>query len=398
MEHICGCFRRAKSGKRSKQRQAYLPPMPPPWLPAERPRPLTAIAGSPAATADSRFFQCLPAEIRHRILVEAFGERTLHLDLRLEHPLKEDGGIANARPKRHANAQLFHPSLRDNTRRQEWTWWSCVCHRRSPSSDFRPHPPGVGLRSEEPALDCCCNPSGLPPYNCELYPGNLPDKCLIGVIGWLLVCRQAYVEGIYVLYSTNRFHIANAELAFSLPELLPSQHVAAIKEVELSWDFHAARDEPFAWDAHGVDRFWQTSGLALLERLPESLPNLRYMYLSVKDILCTREPPWPIGGREMYEATEDFLRSIDAVIRRMSRLRECRIALPSTLYSTRKLVEKSQDIDWHRGNHWEPESLWRSLPITDESTDLATGHRPIGGYWIVHGHEDMDPPPMPEVV
>ncbi|OTA87989.1 hypothetical protein M434DRAFT_80712 [Hypoxylon sp. CO27-5] len=372
MEHICGCFKRFKSGKQPKERQVYSSPQVP-WLPNERPRPLTAIASSPAATADSAFFQRLPAEIRHCILVEAFGERTLHVDLRREHPLKKDGGIVNTRPKRHANAQLFHPSLRDETQPKEWTWWSCVCHR-------------------------------LPPYSCELYPGILPDKCFIGVRGWLLACRQAYIEGIHVLYSTNRFHIAIIGVAYSLPELLPPQHVATIREVELSCNFdaasHPASHEPFPWYTHGAsyDKFWQGGGLALLGRLPQVFPNLGYMYLSLEDILCTRDPPWPIGGREMYDATEEFLQSIDAVIRRMSRLQECRIALPSTLYSTLKLVDKGRDIDWHRGNHFEPETLWRGLLITDESTDLAAGHRPISGYWIVHGREDVDPPPMPEVV
>ncbi|KAI1416112.1 hypothetical protein F5Y13DRAFT_206133 [Hypoxylon sp. FL1857] len=396
MEHIRGCLRRFRRDKRSKESELNSPPVPP-WLPDERPRPLTAVASSPAATANSRFFQCLAPEIRHLILVEAFGERTLHLDLRLEHPLKKDSNIVNARPTRHANAQLFHPSLRDNTQPQEWTWWSCVCHRRSPSSDFRPHPPGVGLHSEEPALDCCRDPSGLPPSSCELYPGQLPGKCFIGVIGWLLACRQAYIEGIHVLYSTNRFHIASAELAYCLPRLLPSQHVAAINEVELSWNIDAAPDVLFYWNANKKRRPRYGERVAMLTRLPQALPNLRYLYLSIVGIMFIGPPQYVLSGQMLYNATGNILRPFEAVIAQMPRLQECRIALPSTWYSTCKLIEKGQDIDWHGGYHSEPEALWRSLPTTDGSTDITAGRQSISGYWLVYGYQDMFSPPLPEV-
>ncbi|KAI1403143.1 hypothetical protein F4819DRAFT_248097 [Hypoxylon fuscum] len=397
MEHICGCLKRYTPGKRSKEPK--LSPLPAlPSLPDERPRPLTAIAPSLVATANSRLFQSLAPEIRRRILVEAFGERTVHLDLRLEHPLKKDSRIVNARPKRHANAQLFHPSLRDTTRPREWTWWGSVCHRCSPSRSFHQHPPGVGLRSEEPALDCCRGPSGLPPWSCELYPGSVPSKCFIGAAGRLLACRQAYIEGIDVLYSTNRFYIAYAELAICLPQLLPPQHLAAIHEVELSWNLVVSSSTHFHWGANDKDGLRDSDRLAMLAHLPQVFPNLHYLYLSLEEVLRMREPPLAIGGRDMYEATEEALQAIDVVIGRMPRLRECRIALPSILYSTRKLVEKGQDITWHGGYHLEPEALWRSIPITNMSTDITTGHRSISSYWIVHGHEDMYPPPLPEVV
>ncbi|KAI1373925.1 hypothetical protein F4677DRAFT_183936 [Hypoxylon crocopeplum] len=398
MEHIRGYLKRLMPGKWSKEPNLSSPPALP-SLPEERLRPLTATAPSPAATANSQFFQSLPPEIRHRILIEAFGERTLHLDLRLEHPLKKDGRVVDARPKRHANAQLFHPSLRDTSRRREWTWWSSECHHRSPSRNFHRQPPGVGLRSEEPALDHCRDPSGLPPSSCELYPGRVPDKCFIGVGGWLLACRQAYVEGVHVLYSTNRFHIAYAELALRLPRLLPPEHVAAIREIELSWSLFASSSAyfHFHWDDIDKDGLRDGDQLNMLERLPQVFPNLRYLYLSLEEGFL-RGSMLLIGGRKMYAMTEEILQVIDAVVGRISQLRECCVALPSTLYHTRKLVEKGHGIAWHRAYHVEPEALWKNLPTTDVSIDLATGHQPISGYWIVHGREDMQPPPLPEAV
>ncbi|KAI1660568.1 hypothetical protein F4813DRAFT_298044 [Daldinia decipiens] len=400
MERFRGYLERLTLNGRSKERK--LPAMP--SLPDDRPQPLAAISPLPTATANSKFFKSLPSEIRRRILIEAFGERILHLDLRLEHPLKKyskkDRELVKPRPERHANAHLFHPSLRDTTKAQEWTWWSCVCHSRFPNWNFNQDPPGVKIFGEEPAKDGCRDPFMLPRCLCVLYPGHAPAKCFIGVQGWLLVCRQAYIEGVDVLYSTNRFHIAYAELAICLPRLLPMQHLSAITAAELSWNLTLPPSEYFRWDADDKDGLQSCDRLALLARLPQILPNLRYLYLSLQDVLRMRQPMLAIGGHEMYEEIEEVLRKVDAMIVRMSQLQECRVALPLSLYSTRKLVEKGRDIDWRRGTDLDPETLWRNIPTStsDAPTDLTTVNQSINGYWIVHGVEDMYPPPLPEAV
>ena len=89
----------------------------------------------PDGTANSAFFQVLPAELRRRVLIASFGGRTLH-------------------PQQP----------------------SCVCLSRDVEV----------LRSSSPAAE----DSG----RCgELYPALLRDKSkpwVIGVMGWLLCCRQ----------------------------------------------------------------------------------------------------------------------------------------------------------------------------------------------------------------
>ena len=394
MEHIRDHLKRFRRSQQSRKRRQSSPPALPSLL-DERPRPLTAIGPSPEATANSGLFQSLPPEIRRHVLVEAFGERTLHLDLRLEHPLEKSRKMDSERPKRHANAQLFDPSLRDFTRPLEWTWWSSVCHRCSPSRNFHRRPPGVGLRSEEPALDCCRDPSEFLSHSYELYPGSLPEKCFVGVLGWVLTCRRAYIEGIDVLYSTNRFHVAHAGLAICLPRLLPPRHVASINEVELLWNLSIPSVAHFLRNSDNKDELRDSDRLAMLAHLPQSFPNLRYLYLSIVDGLRTLGP-WAIGGREAYEATEEVLRAVDAVVKRMSRLQECRVALPSTMYSTRKLVEKGRDIAWRYADHLEPEALWRTIPAADIAADVANNNQFICGYWIVHGRQDLRTPPTTE--
>ena len=129
----------------------------------------------------------------------------------------------------------------------------------------------------------------------------------------------------------------------------------------------------------------------MLTHLPQIFPNLRYLYLSIEDGLRTLGP-LAIGGREAYKITEGVLRAIDAVVRRMPRLQECRIALPSTLYSTRKLVERGQDIAWCYADRVEPEALWRTIPTTDITANVASKNQSISGYWIVHGRQDVCTP------
>ncbi|KAI0849130.1 hypothetical protein F5Y00DRAFT_253063 [Daldinia vernicosa] len=398
MERFRGHLERLTPNGRSEEQK--LPAMP--SLPDDRPQPLVRTSPLPAATANSKFFTSLPPEIRRRILIEAFGERILHLDLRLEHPVmkysKKDRQPTRPRPERHANAHLFHPSLRDTTKPREWTWWSCVCHTRFPNWNFNPHPPGVGHFDEEPANDGCRDPFGLPRCLCVFYPGHGPAKCFIGVQGWLLACRQAYIEGIDVLYSTNRFHIAYAELVICLPRLLPLQHITAITAAELSWNLNISPSDYFHWDANDKDGLQKCDRLTLLARLPQILPNLRYLYLSLQHVICIRQPMPAIGGREMYEEIEEILRKVDAVVIRLSRLQECRVALPSSMYSTRKLVEKGRDIAWFSGLDPDPETLWRDIPTSDAPTNIDTANQSISGYWIVHGVKDMYPPPLPEAV
>lgn len=389
MDYLRGRLKRLKPRNWSKEPNRS-PPNAPPALPDVRPRPLTATTSDATATAESSFFQLLPSELRRRVLIEAFGARTLHLDLRLEHPLKKNSKPGTSHSRGHANAQLFHPSLRDSAQRREWTWWSCVCHQWIPCGDLNRDPPGLEVPFTEPTLDRCRDPSGLP--RCESYPGELPEKCSIGAMGWLLVCRQAYIEGVDVLYSTNRFHIAYAELAVYLPRFLLPQRLAAMKDVELIWsrDIEFSAHFNMAVSERGSSQL--SDRLSILTYLPQVLPNLRYLYLSLKDILNGKN--WrnrELFGSEMYEVTEEVVRFIDTVVLRMSQLRECRVALSLTLFGTRKSIESGQAFKRYNRTG-QPDALWRDISNSNAYPKLAADRPGVGGYWIVRGHDDMGAP------
>ncbi|KAI8959036.1 hypothetical protein F5Y11DRAFT_16880 [Daldinia sp. FL1419] len=394
MERLRGYLKRLTPDGRSEARR--IPPMP--ILPDDRPRPLKEVAPLPEATANSTFFQSLPPEIRRHILIKAFGERVLHLDLRLEHPLRKAHDAIKPGLERHANVHLFHPSLRDTVRAREWTWWSSICHNRYPSHHFDLSPPGIDDFSRGPANDTCRSPFQRHSCLCEAYPGTAPAKCFVGVSGWLLVCRQAYIEGVDVLYSTNRFHLAYPELAICLPRFVPREHIAAMRAVEVIWSFTVPSGMYFSWDADDKSGLQNCDGASLLERLPQVFPNLHYLYLSLINLVPKQRLIAGMGGRETYDAIEEILRKVDEVIIQLPQLQECRVGLPSSLYTTRKLVEMGRDIDWnYRGCVPDPEALWRSIPLVEESTNLDSENQSIGGYWIVHGYRDMEILLVPEV-
>lgn len=159
-------FRKVKDDSKVSK-DAQLPCIP--VLPQQRQYILTPTPSSENLVQNSNtkiaFFAKLPPELRQQIYIAAFGGRTIHIDLRFDHP--ETPGPAHAR--------LDPERQRDRTVLPAWIWWSSVCHRN-------------------PVFEACedqCRGGSLPHTACFLYPGNMPEKCFIGVMGWLLTCRQA---------------------------------------------------------------------------------------------------------------------------------------------------------------------------------------------------------------
>lgn len=163
-----------------------IPGLPPFLLPVERPSILTPSPSREAilSSMDSYgAFQLLPYEIRRQILIEAFGGCTLHIDLtyRMQHFSHKDGKHAISDGK-----QIY-------TKDKTWEWFSCVCHQPNLWPDGTPQR-NFGEREIKNVrrLPCgggCFN--GRNHNECQLQ-GN-QEPCSIGVMGWLLACRQAWV-------------------------------------------------------------------------------------------------------------------------------------------------------------------------------------------------------------
>ncbi len=167
----------------------------------------------PSAFTDYRganygVFAHLPLELYQQILVQAFGNRTLHIDLIYGFPLAHKS--LRFRPANKAATRshcgLGNGPVRDTHKPIGWQWFSCVCHRRLTWPDEERCPSSLKARIQ-PWEDVCLRYAGFPKPEvlqdraglfclCESDASGSPNPidCFIGAMGWLLTSRQAYVN------------------------------------------------------------------------------------------------------------------------------------------------------------------------------------------------------------
>jgi hypothetical protein len=126
-------------------------------------------------------------------MVEAFGQRTLHMSLEFQHPFALTTHKSSQGRHTHARIQYLRPALNSHLRTdlpKKWTWFGCVCHQIAEPNEGE----GLGrlrclgVTAEcDPGTDYCLEGLGY----CNTWPVASPTKCRIGIIGWLLACRQS---------------------------------------------------------------------------------------------------------------------------------------------------------------------------------------------------------------
>lgn len=297
------------------------PPPPLPLLPAER-RPITPSATLTSSASDGLVaalgtFARLPPELRRHVLVAAFGDRALHLDLRLaprgqrpnnsafsqaesEHgrglaPLSRSRVVTNGTVSVPAKETIW-----------EWRWYSCVCHRVIPSGSPMEH--RLLARGVSPYMwphrDGCLKGEAM---MCQLWPaasatgmeGQYTAKCdaAVGALGWLRACRQAYIEGAEVLYGTNAFCIESRDMLNALlghpgsdspnsnanQHLLLSHRLADIRSLELRLDVLLYGD--LRVPALSRSEKNEMRQIPHLDGLKNLFPNLRSLVISFSDSL-----------------------------------------------------------------------------------------------------------------
>ncbi|KAK4149687.1 hypothetical protein C8A00DRAFT_46737 [Chaetomidium leptoderma] len=205
-------------------------------------------------TANYGLFRRMPLELRRQILNHAFGSRTLHVDLAFDHPYIRKSVHRSDTKARHNHCDFGSDLVRDPRNPKQWQWFSCVCHRRLVRTDEE----GLVLSGRtariEPCEDGCIPGRRIGKRDTQRDPStpSADDMCHIGVMGWLLACRQAYVDGIHVLYGTNTFHLASLPLLLDLPRLMSPQRLAAITSLELLLTFTS----PDLFDDETIKSVW----------------------------------------------------------------------------------------------------------------------------------------------
>lgn len=401
-----------------------LPFLPAPLSPSESVAAQDAATTAPAAPHNGIFFERLSPDLRRMVLIEAFGDRAVHMDLRYDRPLR-------ARPPRktmHAGGvdvlDQGHSASRQMRKPRAWQWYSCVCHRNPVWFVERWHGAKLdeGDMASHPALDSCLRRSA---QSCDGPPGDTGDmsRCFLGVMGWLMTCRQAYVpvspttqgfstpvtlfgahgmrvpdvgssadrlhryfEGIDILYSTNRFDISSMPLIQHLPRLLPSRALSDIQSVEMCWELGQVAQPPITdQDISAEPRFdgWRTFK-SLLGQLPMSLPHLRYLHLTLRGIWF---PPQMAVNDLVRHSEPAMLQPLDEMVRELYRSSGWStpryiVAIPANVFRARTSLDNHILEDGSEGGSQpapKRKLVWR--PLEPESA-RRSGLHDEAGYWL----------------
>ncbi|CAG7566155.1 unnamed protein product [Fusarium equiseti] len=263
----------------------------------------------------------IPPNLRRDILLLAFGDRRLHMCLKCD-----------ADPP--------------NT----WHSFGMVC-RHVPTGEKGPMTRGCldGPWSDE----CDC-------------PGEHLES--IGIMGWLLSCRQNYAETIDILYSKNTILIYDEPLLTRLDQLILPHRLAAITSLEIRWSAE-------------LHEHWNT----LFDQLePRCFPNLKRLYISARF-------DWDHKPHTMSAITGHMNRLVKA----RPALIECAIAVPSMLFENIAQDYIQMENSWKRSSYSE---LWYSvdksdgphairLPYVDSypRPPFQLGPDPGAGWWLLEG-------------
>ncbi|KAM6511401.1 hypothetical protein FALCPG4_016408 [Fusarium falciforme] len=134
-------------------------------------------------------------------------------------------------------------------------------------------------------------------------------------MGWLLACRQAYAEGIAVLYGTNTFHILTQEFLGRLPQLLLPARLASISSLEivLPLELEEERNETY---------LPQLDALETTLSIPTSaFPNTFRLYLAFK---------MNIGHPDFLDC-HSLLIALDTFVTQSEKLHHLRVPITSTV-------------------------------------------------------------------
>ena len=186
-------------GKEKDQQPRHLESLP--FLPATSPRPLAPASargdenqGAERSRDNYGLFSRVPYELRRQILVEAFGERRLHVDLSYSRPLARSAEASGSGSEATRHCGLGSELVPDHSQPEAWRWFGCVCHRRAGYSEEEKRARWdacKSLQSIEPCDDGCLQGSELL-CSCRAEQSDGGSAaCFVGVLGWLLACRQA---------------------------------------------------------------------------------------------------------------------------------------------------------------------------------------------------------------
>lgn len=221
-------------------------------------------------------------------------------------------------------------------------------------------------------------------------------------------CFDRCIEGLDILYSTNRFNISGLQLIMHLPRLMPAKAVSDIQSVEMCWDLdHVARPPETDQDISADPRFhgWRMF-LSLIDQLPKSLPHLRYLHLTLRGVWFLPQ----MAANDLVRHSEPaMLQPIDGMVRELYRTSGCSspryiVAIPANVFRTREILDSPAPEDelYYNGYEVDDEEervsglmpkrrlVWRSL---EPERSGQSGLKNELGYWLDNAVDDIDKSP-----
>ncbi|EWG45115.1 hypothetical protein FVEG_06037 [Fusarium verticillioides 7600] len=222
---------------------------------------------------------------------------------------------------------------------------------------------------------------------CEHWPGDDPEKCLIGAMAWLLSCKQAYREGIHVLYATNTFHTASKSMIMNMHDFFQQQRLNSITSVEIIW-------ECAPWilpDIEDHSRFVpplsdMESFRQFLKAIPNIFPNIKKLYVSLQGDMIPKSYG-QLRDTDKYSTKErillverNIILKVDQMVPYLKPHVDFSIAYPTSTYAVQRSLALRQG--WtvkQRHETGEVERHWRPLAKC----------KPRTGYWVCLGDKDV---------
>lgn len=403
----------------------------PPTLPQNRPRVLTPsasreslFASSASATTKSAFFQKLPFEIRHMILRHAFGDKIMGMCLCFDYPLKPLRKLQPYQRVKHFSIRSLSLELRwrvERAREERWQWYSYICHPWTIHFLFWWR---IARTEKEQWLWYSYMHHQSPPAIMNTYgdedicdDDSLSTSTYLGVMGWLLSCRQAlvlhfililsvglvigcseilkdtlkstdsfhttsYAECIDILYATNALHMSgNSYFLQHLPNVFLPQRLASITSVNITWvidPFNSVPDQTTIYGLPAFDNF--------LTSIPTILPHLKRLHISLEGVMAFASEALQDELPEIFE--RNIWMSIDHMISKLSpHIQTCCIAIPASVYTTLKFHIKEATEQESPQNRSVKARVWRELPTSDSISLHPSAN--LSGYWICIGQLDV---------
>ncbi|KJZ70859.1 hypothetical protein HIM_09724 [Hirsutella minnesotensis 3608] len=354
-----------------------------PWLPAQ-PTPIS----SRSPQSQAAFFK-LPWELRHQILSKAFGDGTVHMDLRYRPPLL-DFATSGGREPMHGG---YPPMVEDlwiygNPPREPaprdtecaWRWYSCRCHRSPKGFVFVP-----------PFRDECLKGVSY----CDEFPDVLdaPQKCQLGVMGFLLSCKQACADSLAVLYAKNTVYLASQPLIEALvwqhsnwtsrPRIMGSG-IQLVQSLHMRWDMSLFAQNDGAREAKDRKRLAN-----YVKLIPKAFPDLRLLYIIFEDSLYDRTS---CPSKNLEEIKSILLEPLLTLRTNFASLHDFSIALPEMVFwdFSGRIIEKQKQL-WSPAEvaMMKPEEFfgpWVWYPFEAGMTPCES-RKGQNGYWVKSGLE-----------